>query len=140
MTQLRALFLIPFALAAAVILSPPAHARETSSLTAAPPSRTESKFVPGPPRTPPAEGSRLQATDNPAAPGREDPAARLSLNKKKLIQTGVILLLGYLTSALLIGVVNRRVRDLKSRHIIRKGITYLLSVVVMLLVLMLWAR
>jgi small-conductance mechanosensitive channel len=59
---------------------------------------------------------------------------------KKLIQTLVIVAVGYLLIFMLVGIVNRQVKDLKVRHLVRKNISYLITVLMILYILFLWAQ
>lgn len=59
---------------------------------------------------------------------------------KKFIQTGAILLIGYLLIFTLVGIINRQVKDLRVRHIVRKNISYLITALMLLYILFLWAQ
>lgn len=58
--------------------------------------------------------------------------------KKRLIQTTLILILGYLVCLFLIWIVNRQVRDIKSRHLIRKYIVYFITFVLLNITVFIW--
>jgi small-conductance mechanosensitive channel len=92
----------------------------------------------------------LEKKDPPAQPARsvEERAAaadaklgeKRTLLGRKLFQTCTILVVGYLFILVLVGIVNRNVRDLKVRHVVRRSITYLVSVLMLLYVVFLWAQ
>lgn len=60
--------------------------------------------------------------------------------RNRLIHTGVVLAVGYLIAIALMAIVNRRVNDLKSRHMARKSVSYVVSAMLLLYMLFLWAR
>ncbi|MFC1667098.1 mechanosensitive ion channel domain-containing protein [Candidatus Omnitrophota bacterium] len=70
--------------------------------------------------------------------------AELKLKKRrnviyrKSLQTGAILALGYLLILLLVSIVNRRIKDLKIKHVARKNITYLINFIIILSIIYVW--
>ena len=59
---------------------------------------------------------------------------------KKIIQTGLILLIGYLLFFILGMIINRRVKELKTQHILRKNALYLINLIIILYIIFLWFR
>jgi len=59
---------------------------------------------------------------------------------KKLIQTIVVVAVGYLLILSLVALVNRRIHDLLIKHVVRKNVIYLLSILVILYVSFIWIR
>lgn len=59
---------------------------------------------------------------------------------RKIIQSCVILAIGYLCIFVLALLVNRQIKDLKVRHLVRKNISYLVNILVLLYVFFLWAQ
>jgi small-conductance mechanosensitive channel len=56
----------------------------------------------------------------------------------KLFQTGIIIFIGYLLIFIAISIVNRRVKDLKVKHIVRKNIVYLCNFLIILAIILVW--
>jgi len=59
---------------------------------------------------------------------------------RKLLQTCAILVLGYLFIFVIAGIVNHNIRDLKVRHVVRRSVTYLITVLMLLYIVFLWAQ
>jgi len=59
---------------------------------------------------------------------------------EKLFQTGLIILIGYLSMFILVRVINRRVKDLKLKHLTRRNIVYILNVLIILYIVFLWVQ
>lgn len=59
---------------------------------------------------------------------------------KKLLQTGAVVIVGYLTVFLLVGIINRRIKDIKMKHLVRKKIVYLVNFLVILFVVFVWIQ
>lgn len=59
---------------------------------------------------------------------------------KKLLQTGLIIFIGYLLIFIFVGIVNRRVADLKARHIVRKNVIYVLNILIIIFVVFIWIQ
>jgi len=58
--------------------------------------------------------------------------------KNRLVQTALVIFLGYLVCLVLIWVVNRQVVDIKSRHLIRKYIVYFVSFILLNFTVFIW--
>jgi small-conductance mechanosensitive channel len=58
----------------------------------------------------------------------------------KLLQTALIILIGYLSMFILVRVINRRVKDLKLKHLTRRNVVYILNVLIILYVIFLWVQ
>lgn len=58
----------------------------------------------------------------------------------KLIWTGLVLLVGYLLIFSLIKVINRHVTDLRTKHLIRKNVIYLLNLLIIFLIIFIWLQ
>lgn len=58
----------------------------------------------------------------------------------RLLQTAVVVLVGYLLAFIFVKVVNRRVKDLRARHAVRKNIIYFVSFAVLIIVIFIWAH
>ncbi|MCX6354150.1 MAG: mechanosensitive ion channel family protein [Candidatus Aureabacteria bacterium] len=70
----------------------------------------------------------------------EKAAERSAATRRKLLNTCVILIIGYLSIVVLVSIINRRVKDLKIRHEARKHINYFVTVVMIICILFLWAQ
>lgn len=66
--------------------------------------------------------------------------AKLAAMNKKVLQTIIIVVLGYCIIFLLVSIVNRRIKDIKSRHILRKNIIYFFNIVMILFVFFVWIQ
>jgi len=58
----------------------------------------------------------------------------------KLFQTGLIVVGGYLAIFVLVHIINRRIKDLKLRHSVRKYVVYVLNILIVLYVVFLWVQ
>jgi len=58
----------------------------------------------------------------------------------KLLQTGLILLVGYSSIFILVHIINRRIKDLRLKHLVRKNIVYILHVLIILYIFFLWVQ
>jgi small-conductance mechanosensitive channel len=58
----------------------------------------------------------------------------------KLLQTGLILLAGYSSIFILVYIINRRIKDLRLKHLARKNIVYVLHVLIILYIFFLWVQ
>jgi small-conductance mechanosensitive channel len=71
---------------------------------------------------------------------RSEDRKRLKSVYLKAIKTGIILGVGYLIMLLVVGMINRRVKDLKLRHLLRKNTVYALNVVIIVSIFYVWAQ
>ncbi len=60
--------------------------------------------------------------------------------QKKLWQTAFVILLAYIFMFGLITFINRRIKDIKARHVVRKNIIYIASIITLLLVFFIWIQ
>ncbi len=67
-------------------------------------------------------------------------AQRRNILLRNLLLTGIILLIGYLIIFLLVGLVNRRIKDLKVKHIVRKSVVYFINVLIILYAIFVWVQ
>lgn len=58
----------------------------------------------------------------------------------KLLQTAAVVAVGYLLIIILVRFTNRRVKDLKARHTIRKNIVYYLTALMIVVIILFWAH
>jgi small-conductance mechanosensitive channel len=59
---------------------------------------------------------------------------------RKLLQTALVFLGGYLLIFLVVGIINNRVEDIKVRHLMRKNVIYLMSVLIMVFIFFIWIQ
>lgn len=59
---------------------------------------------------------------------------------KKIVTTIFVILIGYLFIFGFIGIINRRVKDIKSRHMIRKSVIYVVNAILIIIVFFLWIQ
>lgn len=59
---------------------------------------------------------------------------------RKLLQTGLIILLGYLLIFLIVNIINRHIEDVKVRHLVRKNVVYLLNILIILYIFFVWIQ
>ena len=59
---------------------------------------------------------------------------------KKIGQTIFVLLISYLLMFVLIGYINKKILDIKARHIVRKNIIYILSLTVIIITFFIWIQ
>jgi len=62
------------------------------------------------------------------------------LLKKKAIETGFVLLIGYLLMFGFIGIINKRVKDIKARHTVRKNVIYIVSISLIIIIFFIWIQ
>ncbi len=62
------------------------------------------------------------------------------LTNFKIIQTLFILVLGYIFLFILIKIINGRIRDIKTRHQIRKAAVYSVTLVIMIMIFIIWMQ
>ncbi|MEA1927744.1 MAG: mechanosensitive ion channel, partial [Candidatus Auribacterota bacterium] len=73
-------------------------------------------------------------------------AVEIQSNKKqrvlygKLIRTGLVLLIGYLIIFVLIRIINKNIKALKTQHLIRKNVIYILNLIIIIGVILIWLR
>lgn len=60
--------------------------------------------------------------------------------KQKIIETVFVLLIGYILVFLAVHLVNRRVKNIKVRHVIRKNIVYVISFIIFCIVFFTWVQ
>ena len=60
--------------------------------------------------------------------------------KKKLLATIFVLLVGYLLVFLIVHLVNRGVKNIKARHVIRKNVVYVISFIIFTLIFFMWIQ
>jgi len=66
--------------------------------------------------------------------------ARRNIVFVKIFQTILVLVFGYLLIFFLVGAVNRGVKDLKAKHLIRKDIVYILNFIIIVAVILVWGH
>ena len=59
---------------------------------------------------------------------------------RKLALTGLVLFLGYLLIFIIVGIINRRVKELKVKHVLRKNVAYLINFLILLFILFVWLQ
>lgn len=60
--------------------------------------------------------------------------------KKKILGTVFIILFGYLVMFGFIGIINRRVKDIKTRHMVRKNVIYIVTIVLIIVTFFIWIQ
>ncbi len=60
--------------------------------------------------------------------------------KKKIMETVFIILLGYLIMFGFIGIINKRVKDIKTRHVVRKNVIYIVTIILMIVTFFIWIQ
>lgn len=60
--------------------------------------------------------------------------------KKKIVETIFIVLFGYLVMFGFIGIINKRVKDIKTRHIVRKNVIYIVTIVLIVVAFFIWIQ
>ncbi|MCK5260443.1 MAG: mechanosensitive ion channel family protein [Candidatus Omnitrophica bacterium] len=60
--------------------------------------------------------------------------------KKKIVETVFIVLVGYLLMFGFIGIVNKRVKDIKARHTVRKNVIYIVSIALIIIIFFIWIQ
>ncbi|MBN2120882.1 MAG: mechanosensitive ion channel [Candidatus Omnitrophica bacterium] len=58
----------------------------------------------------------------------------------KLLRTGLVIFIGYLLIFISVGIINRRVKELKVKHILRKNFIYLINLLMLLFILFVWLQ
>ncbi len=59
---------------------------------------------------------------------------------RKLIQTGSVVLSGYLLILIVVGIINRKVKELRAKHVLRKNFIYLTYFFMILLIILVWLQ
>ncbi|MCK4852051.1 MAG: mechanosensitive ion channel family protein [Candidatus Omnitrophica bacterium] len=59
---------------------------------------------------------------------------------RKVTHSLLVILVGYLLAFILINIVNRRVKDIKSKHLTRKGVVYFFTMVILVSLALMWLR
>ncbi|MFH1505285.1 MAG: mechanosensitive ion channel domain-containing protein [Candidatus Omnitrophota bacterium] len=59
---------------------------------------------------------------------------------KKLLQTGLIIFIGYLLIFIAVSIVNRRIENIKVKHVVRKNVVYLLNFLIIIFVIFVWLQ
>jgi small-conductance mechanosensitive channel len=59
---------------------------------------------------------------------------------RKLFQTVLIILIGYSSIFVLVRIINRRIKNLKARHLTRRNVVYILNVLIVLCIVFLWIQ
>ncbi|MFC1809356.1 mechanosensitive ion channel family protein [Candidatus Omnitrophota bacterium] len=77
----------------------------------------------------------------PAQPSLKDKMfGRKDLYSKKIVQTGFVITFGYLLIFLFVSMINRRIKDLRVRHVVRKNIIYILNILIFLYIFFIWIQ
>ncbi|UCG35887.1 MAG: mechanosensitive ion channel family protein [Candidatus Omnitrophota bacterium] len=58
----------------------------------------------------------------------------------KLIQTGLVIIIGYLLIFAVVGIINRRIKELKAKHVVRKNAVYLVNFFIILAIIFVWLQ
>ncbi|MBU0504331.1 MAG: mechanosensitive ion channel family protein [Candidatus Omnitrophica bacterium] len=59
---------------------------------------------------------------------------------RKLFQSGLVLFIGYLLLFIFVGIINRRIKDLKMKHNARKNVTYFFNFLIILAIVFVWIQ
>jgi len=59
---------------------------------------------------------------------------------RRLFQSGLVLFVGYLLLFIFVGVINRRIKDLKTKHNARKNVTYFTNFLIILAIVFVWIQ
>ena len=59
---------------------------------------------------------------------------------KKLLHTAAIILIGYAAMFVLVRIVNRKIDDLKLKHLTRRNVVYIVNVLILISVIFLWVK
>ncbi|MCK5015193.1 MAG: mechanosensitive ion channel [Candidatus Omnitrophica bacterium] len=62
------------------------------------------------------------------------------LLKKKIVETIFIVLIGYLLMFAFIGVINKRVKDIKTKYAVRKNTMYTVSIILIVIIFFIWIQ
>jgi len=81
-----------------------------------------------------------QAGELETATGQPERQIRRSAIYKKLIQTGLVLLIGYCLIFVFVRIINRRIKDLKVKYLVRKNVIYLLNILIILYIVFVWVQ
>ncbi|MFH1768411.1 MAG: mechanosensitive ion channel domain-containing protein, partial [Candidatus Omnitrophota bacterium] len=63
-----------------------------------------------------------------------------NITYKKILQTAIVIIIGYCFIFILVGVINRRIKEIKAKHIIRKNIIYVLTFLIIIYIVFIWVR
>jgi len=59
---------------------------------------------------------------------------------KRVIQTGIVIVIGYFLMFIIIRIINRRVKDLKAKHVVRKNTIYACTILMIIFIVFVWIR
>ena len=62
------------------------------------------------------------------------------MNNAKLLQTGLVAVIGYVLIFILVWIINKQVKNLKARHVLRKNVVYIVSILMILAIAFLWMQ
>jgi small-conductance mechanosensitive channel len=57
---------------------------------------------------------------------------------RKIVQSALVVIVGYLLLFSIVGIINRKVKDLKVKHLLRKNVVYILNVLMFVILAFLW--
>jgi small-conductance mechanosensitive channel len=66
--------------------------------------------------------------------------SRYTIMQKRAIQTLIVVIIGYFLIFLFARIINWRIKDVKSRHIIRKNMVYFITIAIILAIFFVWSR
>lgn len=75
-----------------------------------------------------------------AAIARAEIKEKRSILYRKLLQTGLVILIGYFLIFLIVSIINRSIDDVKVRHLLRKNVIYLFNIVIILYIFFIWIQ
>ena len=62
------------------------------------------------------------------------------MNNAKLLQTGLVAVIGYVLIFILVWIINKQVKNLKARPVLRKNVVYIVSILMILAIAFLWMQ
>lgn len=65
---------------------------------------------------------------------------RQSVIYRKLFQSGLVLFIGYLLLSILVSIINRHIKNLKTKHNARKNLTYFFNLLIILAIVFVWIQ
>ncbi|UCD15177.1 MAG: mechanosensitive ion channel family protein, partial [Candidatus Omnitrophota bacterium] len=65
---------------------------------------------------------------------------RFSITQKKVIQTLAVIFIGYFILFILVNIINRRIKDVKGKHIVRKNVAYFVNLVILVVIFLVWLQ
>ncbi|MBU1122058.1 MAG: mechanosensitive ion channel family protein [Candidatus Omnitrophica bacterium] len=65
---------------------------------------------------------------------------QFNIIRNKVIQTVAVIIIGYFILFILVNIINRRMKDVKGRHVVRKNAAYFINAAILIVIFLVWLQ